>query len=69
LCCWHLQTTNPLPAGTTLDISSVLPSDTTHITYPGSLTTPPCTQGVLWHVLQTPQTISRGQVSPWDGPC
>jgi carbonic anhydrase len=57
-----LQTTNALPAGSVLDFSDVLPSDTTHITYPGSLTTPPCTQGVLWHVMQTPLTISRGQV-------
>jgi hypothetical protein len=57
-----LQSSNPVPAGTTLDLSNVLPSDTTHITYPGSLTTPPCTQGVLWHVMQTPLTISRGQV-------
>lgn len=56
------QTANALPAGTVLNFSAVLPSDTTHNTFPGSLTTPPCTQGVLWHVMQTPLTISAGQV-------
>ena len=28
----------------------------------GSLTTPPCTEGVTWFVMKTPEEISRGEV-------
>ncbi len=30
--------------------------------YEGSLTTPPCTQNVMWTVLKKPLTVSRAQV-------
>jgi len=30
--------------------------------YIGSLTTPPCTEGVTWNVLNTPLQMSRGQI-------
>ena len=31
--------------------------------YPGSLTTPPLDESVMWHVLRTPIKISKQQVS------
>jgi hypothetical protein len=34
-----------LPAGTTLDFNTLLPANRSYVTYAGSLTTPPCTEG------------------------
>lgn len=48
--------------GQTLDIMAMLPEDKTYVTYEGSLTTPPCSEGLLWHVFTTPVTISLEQV-------
>jgi len=50
-----------------LDVSinakHLLPADQTYYSYMGSLTTPPCTEGVQWLVMKTPVEISRDQVS------
>lgn len=40
-----------------------LPADRSYWYYTGSLTTPPCTVGVAWAVMQRPVAISRRQVS------
>lgn len=39
-----------------------LPADPGYWTYMGSLTTPPCTEGVRWFVLQQDVAVSRDQV-------
>lgn len=41
---------------------SLLPEDKHYYRFNGSLTTPPCTEGVRWFVLKTPLTISKEQV-------
>ncbi|MFN8374656.1 MAG: carbonic anhydrase [Anaerolineae bacterium] len=51
----------PQPTELTIDANSLLPSERLYFTYNGSLTTPPCTQGVRWLVLQTPVDISAEQ--------
>lgn len=48
-------------AGLSLDASALLPRNGGYFYYPGSLTTPPCSEGVAWHVLKTPLEISRQQ--------
>lgn len=41
---------------------SILPDGRDYIYFNGSLTTPPCTEGVRWYVLKDVETISREQV-------
>jgi carbonic anhydrase len=45
-----------------IDISSVLPDDRSYYTFSGSLTTPPCTEDVIWFVLKHPVTISAAEI-------
>lgn len=46
----------------TVDAASLLPRTKTYYTYTGSLTTPPCTEGVTWLVLKTPVQVSEAQI-------
>ena len=50
------------PAGSTIDARALLPSDKTFFSYSGSLTTPPCTEGIVWYVLKTPIEMSSAQI-------
>jgi len=45
-----------------INVAGLLPKDATYFTYTGSLTTPPCTEGVKWIVLSAPVTVSEAQV-------
>jgi carbonic anhydrase len=45
-----------------LDMRELLPKDQRYYQFMGSLTTPPCTEGVLWMVLKQPVAISREQL-------
>lgn len=40
----------------------LLPRDTGYYKYVGSVTAPPCTEGVTWFVLKTPVSVSSAQV-------
>jgi carbonic anhydrase len=46
-----------------LDPTALLPQDRAYYAYAGSLTTPPCTQGVRWNVLRTPIQAPPAQVA------
>ena len=46
-----------------INLTSLLPENRTYWTYMGSLTTPPCTEGVLWIVMKQPVQISSEQIS------
>ena len=46
-----------------IDLDRLLPRDRAYYTYMGSLTTPPCTEGVLWMVLKQPLQVAGEQVA------
>lgn len=48
-----------------LDPAAVLPADRAYYAYAGSLTTPPCSEGVRWQVLKTPVEISAAQFASY----
>lgn len=50
------------PPGQAIDVNQLLPENRAYYTYMGSLTTPPCSEGVLWLVLKQPQQISPEQL-------
>jgi carbonic anhydrase len=45
-----------------VDVSSLLPARTTTYRYDGSLTTPPCSEGVKWIIMTTPIQLSTQQI-------
>jgi carbonic anhydrase len=46
-----------------IDLNQLLPAERGYFSYMGSLTTPPCTEGVLWLVLRQPVQLSTQQIS------
>lgn len=50
-------------SGVQVNPSGLLPRDLAYYTYQGSLTAPPCTEGVTWFVLKTPVEISSEQIN------
>jgi carbonic anhydrase len=50
-------------AGVAVDPAGLLPGDTGYYTYMGSLTAPPCSEGVTWFVLKTPVDISPEEIN------
>ncbi|MEM7378307.1 MAG: carbonic anhydrase family protein [Pseudomonadota bacterium] len=45
-----------------IDPARLLPDDHAYYRFNGSLTTPPCTEGVVWLVLKSPVRVSAAQV-------
>ncbi|WP_019450140.1 carbonic anhydrase family protein [Cupriavidus sp. BIS7] len=45
-----------------LDVAGLLPTERSYYSFAGSLTTPPCSEGVQWYVLKQPVTVSHAQL-------
>ncbi|WP_233575842.1 carbonic anhydrase [Noviherbaspirillum saxi] len=58
-----LEKLDPLVPGISFDVNQLLPQRREYYTYMGSLTTPPCNEGVLWIVLKEPIQVSRQQIA------
>jgi carbonic anhydrase len=57
-----LDKNDPVSARAQIDLAQLLPADRRYYTYMGSLTTPPCSEGVLWLVMQQPVPVSPRQI-------
>jgi carbonic anhydrase len=56
--------TSPKPvAGATVNLKAVLPANPGYFTYDGSLTVPPCSEGVTWFVMKAPIEASAEQIA------
>lgn len=49
--------------GISVNAAGLLPEDTSYYHYFGSLTTPPCSEGVNWSVLKSPIEVSEEQIA------
>jgi len=47
---------------TSAQVNAILPAQKSYYRFSGSLTTPPCTEGVRWFLLKKPVTISKEQI-------
>ena len=45
------------------EVKNLMPKNKAYYKFMGSLTTPPCSENVKWHVLKTPVTVSKEQVN------
>lgn len=50
-------------SGVDVNPGEMLPSNTAYYRYMGSITAPPCTEGVVWYVLKTPVEVSAAQIA------
>ena len=64
---WNAMPGTPKRTRERLDVAinakALLPADPAFYSFMGSLTTPPCTEGVQLLVMKTPVDISREQIS------
>ncbi|PHR92834.1 MAG: hypothetical protein COA69_05770 [Robiginitomaculum sp.] len=49
--------------GLNVEVRKLLPASRKYARFMGSLTTPPCSEGVNWHMLSTPITASAEQIA------
>ena len=63
---WNVAPYDPDTTGrgdAVISLRDLLPSNQSYMRFMGSLTTPPCTEGINWHMLMTPITASAEQIA------
>jgi carbonic anhydrase len=50
------------PEHVEVNAAQLIPASHRYYTFPGSLTTPPCSENVTWYVLVQPMTVSKAQI-------
>lgn len=58
-----LEKNDTVTPSVVLDVGEMLPASREYYTYMGSLTTPPCTEGVLWLVMKQPMQAAPAQMA------
>ncbi len=59
-----LKVGEAVKCGLTVDeIKALMPKNKEYYKFMGSLTTPPCSENVKWHVFKTPLTVSKEQIN------
>jgi len=58
-----LEVNQEISPSVAIDLNRLLPENRTYWTYMGSLTTPPCTEDVMWIVFKQPVPVSEDQVA------
>ncbi len=51
-----------VPLASEIKVDDLMPKNRDYYRFNGSLTTPPCSEGVYWFVLKQPMTVSKEQV-------
>ena len=46
-----------------INVAELIPANHHYYSYSGSLTTPPCSEGVRWSVLQAPMEVSKAEIA------
>ncbi|HLL23619.1 MAG TPA: carbonic anhydrase family protein [Kofleriaceae bacterium] len=59
---WPSKVDAPLKLRKPFDPTALLPESRGVVQYTGSLTTPPCTEGVMWNVMRRTKTITKRQL-------
>lgn len=57
-----LEVNQDVAPAVAIDLNALLPENRAYYTYMGSLTTPPCTEDVLWMVFKQPLQVSAEQI-------
>lgn len=60
---WPTQKNTEVTTSVTIDLATILPEDRRYYTYIGSLTTPPCSQGVTFFIMKKGLELSPSQLT------